>query len=262
MKSRGRIFRTASILGCCLVCMAPVWAKHPKEVPTNIFTPPPADTSTPSFGNKKTASVPHSILDGTEEPHWDIIKSLPDLLPEQNKALNKLQQETQKFNNTTRTQINETQQALKELKAHKDTASKAKVDMTPAIALLNPDGKPYTGPLLEAPEMGTDQSESINDLQSQLDGLKEKVKDSNMKASGLARAILSQDQISELLLMRDGKLVVKTPKTILVDNPSEPTEPTKKSKNKHELASTNAGSRVLRTILSGPAKGLRGLEEI
>jgi hypothetical protein len=259
MKSRGRILRAASILGCCLVCIAPAWAKHSKEVPTNIFTPPPGDTSTPSFGTKKTAAVPNSILDGKDEPHWDIIKSLPDLLPEQNKALSKVQQETQKFNNTTRTQMNEEQQALKELKAHRDSASKSKVDMKPAIAMLNPDGKPYTGPLLEAPEMGTDQSqESINDLLSQIDGLKEKIKDSNMKASGLARAILSQDQLNELVLMRDGKLIVTTPTTIFVDSPSEPT---KKQKNKHELAN-NAGSRVLRTILSGQNKGLRNAQEI
>jgi hypothetical protein len=259
MKSRGRIFRAASILSCYLICVGPAWAKHLKEVPNNIFTPPPADTSLPSFGIKKTASVPNSILDGKDEPHWDIIKSLPDLLPEQNKALNKLQQETQKFNNTTRTQMNEAQQALKELKARRDGAAKSKVDMKPAIALLNPDGKPYTGPLLEAPEMGTDQSqESINDLQTQIDGLKEKIKDSNMKASGLARAILSQDQINELVLMRDGKLTVATPTTIFVDSPSEST---RKPKNKRELAN-NAGSRVLRQILSGPNKGLRNAQEI
>jgi hypothetical protein len=259
MKSRGEIFRAVSILGCCLICIGPAWAKHTREVPTNIFTPPPGDTSTPSFGKKKTASVPNLILDGKDEPHWDIIKSLPDLLPEQNKALNKVQQETQKFNNTTRTQMNEAQQALKELKAQRDAASlKSKVDMKPAIAMLNPDGKPYTGPLLEAPEMGTDQSqESINDLQTQIDGLKEKIKNSNMKGSGLARAILSQDQINELALMRDGKLVVTTPTTIFVDSPSEST----RKQKKHELAN-NAGSRVLRTILSGPNKGLRNAQEI
>ncbi len=262
MNSRGKIFRAASVLSC-LVCLTPALAKHAtKEAPTNIFTPPPADTSTPSFGNKKTAAAPHSILDGSEEPHWDIIKSLPDLLPEQTKALNKLQQETQKFNNVTRTQMNEAQQELKQLKAHRDSLPKSKIDMTPAIAMLNPDGKPYTGPLLEAPEMGTEQSqESIHDVQAQIDGLKERIKDSNMKASGLARAILSQDQLNELALMRDGKLVVTTPRTILVDNPSEPGA---NSRKKHEIASTssNAGSRVLRSILSGSSRGLRGLESI
>ncbi len=79
-----------------------------------------------------------------------------------------------------------------------------------------------------------------------------------MKASGLARAILSQDQINELVLMRDGKLVVATPSTIFVDSPSEST---KKQKNKRELAN-NAGSRVLRQILSTPNKGLRNAQEI
>jgi hypothetical protein len=210
----------------------------------------------PSFNTGKSKTPPASVhlLDGKEEPRWDIVKSLPDLSSDQTKAINKLQQETQKNLSSLRTQMNDAQQELKELKANKGKPHTAETN--PAVAFLNPDGKPYMGPLLGTEEMGMDPNEeSQEDVQAQIDGLKDKIKDYSVKAASQAKAMLTPSQVNELDLMQQGQLVVKTPDNFLVDTPAEPTT---KSKGKRELASSNnAGARMLRSILNETARGIR-----
>ena len=246
------IFKLTPFLGAVVICISPAFAKHAKEgTVTNIFTPPANAVVAPSFNKPKTA--PPKMLDGSEEPRWDIVKTLPDLTPDQLKSLNKLQGETQKGLTSLRTQMNDAQQELKDLKANK---TPVRTGDNPAVALLNPDGKPYMGPLLGTEEMGMDPAEETQeDVQAQIDGLKDKIKEINVRAAAQAKTLLSLDQQNELELMRQGQLVVKTPKNFLVDSPAEPST---KTKGKHELASdSNLGARVLRTILNGTSRGIR-----
>jgi hypothetical protein len=256
------LLKLTPIIGVLVISVSPAMARHQhqKDAPTaNIFTPPAGATMSPTFNKGKTPPTVVKMLDGSEEPRWDIVKTLPDLSGDQSKALNKLQQETQKILNSFRTQMNDAQQELKELKANK--GKQGAQSNNPAVALLNPDGKPYMGPLLGTEEMGMDPNEeSQEDVQALIDGLKQKVKDYNQQAATQAKALLTPAQLSELDLMRQGQLVVTNPENFLVDSPAEPS--TVKHKRDRELASNNAGARVLRSILSETARGIRQSERL
>ncbi|HEY9680828.1 MAG TPA: hypothetical protein V6C86_04530 [Oculatellaceae cyanobacterium] len=254
------LLKLTPLLGVLFVSVAPAWAKHHKDAPaTNIFTPPAAAAIAPTFNKGKTPPAIVKLLDGTEEPRWDIVKTLPDLTNDQTKALNKLQQETQKNLTSFRTQMNDAQQELKELKSNKSKTGTQTAN--PAVAFLNPDGKPYMGPLLGTEEMGMDPNEeSQEDVQAQIDGLKDKIKEYNQQAATQAKALLTQAQLNELDLMRQGQLVVKAPDNFLVDSPAEPS--LAKHKRDRELASNNAGARVLRSILNETARGIRQSQQI
>jgi hypothetical protein len=250
-------------LSVSLFAAVPTWARQDKQPVTNIFSPPANAVVTPSFIVRgKPQPAPVAMLESTEEPRWDTIKSLPDMSQDQTKAINKLQQQTQKTLSGFRTQMNEAQQELNRLKQPKDDKKDAATET--AMQWIYPDGKPFVESVLSFESDPSKQPDSTNpaisradliaETQAEIDELKDKIKDVSVKASGSLKGLLSQAQVNELEMMRTGKLAMDGPPVVLVDQPAAPSVGGKK--RKHDLASINAGSRVFRSILNSAPRGL------
>jgi Spy/CpxP family protein refolding chaperone len=260
MTKRSLLEKTIVLLVGLVIWLSPALAKNSTHPCTDIFTPPADSVSAPSYATNKNTQTKasQSFLDGNDGTRFDILRTLPDLTPDQSKALNKLEQETRKAASEIRDQINEAQKELNALKARQLKSSKS--EPNPAMALLNPDDKSYRDPMLGGDEVSMEQAaESADDVQAQISELKDRIRDLNGKTNMQSKNILTPKQLGELDLMRQGRLVVDTPKTVLVDNPNEPSPNT--AKNKHGSKSTNnSGARLLRTILGGAKLGIRSLE--
>jgi hypothetical protein len=260
--SRNNIFFSAVILlsfgATSLISMVPAQAKH-KEVPvTNIFTPA-ADqfATTPVFvtGNGKPI-----VNKPVEEPRWDNVKALPDIKPEQTKAINKMQEQYNKSMASIRNEINDANQKLKNLKEHKPI--EASTERLPApLGLMTPDGKPYMGPLLGDASLGNMENgeESVDEVQAHIDSLKQEISELNKSNDSQLKATLTADQLGELDLMRQGKLIIKEPKNVLADAHSIPAPGPGNASSAPSSGSQSgsaAGAKILGRVLRSSARSL------
>jgi hypothetical protein len=259
---RNKIFFATAILllfgSISLVSTTPALAKH-KELPVaNIFTPAPDQVATtPVFvsGNGKPI-----VNKPVEEPRWDNVKALPDIKPEQTKAINKMQEQYNKSMASVRNEINDANQKLKNLKEHKPIA--VSTERLPApLGLMTPDGKPYMGPLLGDASLGNMENgeESVDEVQAHIDSLKQEISELNKSNDGQLKATLTADQLGELDLMRQGKLIIKEPKNVLADAHSLPTPGPSNSSSPSapgSQAGNAAGAKILGRVLRSSARSL------
>ncbi|MDR3616317.1 MAG: hypothetical protein P4L53_22345 [Candidatus Obscuribacterales bacterium] len=260
--SRNKFFFFAAILlsfgSVSLISTAPAFAKH-KELPVaNIFTPAANQiATTPVFvsGNGKPI-----VNKPSEEPSWDNVKALPDIKPEQTKTINKMRDQYNKSMASIRNEINDANQKLKNLKEHKPIM--ASTERLPApLGLMTPDGKPYMGPLLGDASLGNMENgeESVDEVQAHIDSLKQEISELNKSNDSQLKATLTADQLGELDLMRQGKLIIKEPKNVLADAHSLPAPGPSNSSSPPTTGSQSgsaAGAKILGRVLRSSAKSL------
>jgi hypothetical protein len=126
------------------------------------------------------------------------------------------------------------------------------------------------GPLLAEPGMSEveQQAESADDVQARIDSLKQEITDINKDSAGQLRKLLTANQIEELNLMRQGKLVLQQPDLIAGgDTGAKPAQPSVansasgKAQNppvKQSGGLDKAGAKVLKTVLRLSEHGLLG----
>jgi hypothetical protein len=260
--SRNHIFFSAAILlSFGATSLLPALAKH-KEVPvTNIFTPAADQVATkPVFvtGNGKPI-----VNKPVEEPRWDNVKALPDIKPEQTKAINKMQEQYNKSMASIRNEINDANQKLKNLKEHKPIEA-ASEHLPAPLGWMTPDGKPYMGPLLGDASLGNMENgeESVDEGQAQqahIDSLKQEISELNKSNDSQLKATLTADQLDELNLMRQGKLIIKEPKNVLADAHSVPTPGpgnVLSAPSSGSQSGSAAGAKILGQVLRSSARSL------
>ena len=258
MSRNSVLFSTVFLLSLSSLSMTPAQAKHKQTPVTNIFTPAPDQVAiTPVFvsGNGKPI-----VNKPAEEPRFDNAKSLPDLKPEQTKAINKLQEQYNKSMASIRNEMNDANQKLKNLKEHKPVVASTEHVPQP-LGLMTPDGRPYMGPLLGDPTMIAMENgeESVDEVQSHIDSLKQEISELNKTGDFQLRGSLNPEQLDELEMMRQGKLVIKEPKNVLADAHSVPSPgPTNSgaptSSSSHSGGA--AGAKILGRVLRSSARSL------
>jgi hypothetical protein len=240
----------------------PALAKH-KDATVNVFSPPPNQIGQiPVFVRNGKPIIAPMNAQGAEEPNWDNAKTLPDVTADQTKAINKLQDSSRKNVAMIRNELATAEQKLKDLKAHKPVQPDPETANS-ALAFLNPDGTRYMGPLLADPSMmdADQQDESVDDVQARVDSLKQEVLDINKSSANQLRTLLSEHQIEELNLMRQGKFILQQPDIIASSGFAG--KPVNATNNKMAMSPSNAGSgddkagkKVLKNVLRTTERAL------
>jgi len=117
------------------------------------------------------------------------------------------------------------------------------------------------GPLLGDASLGNMENgeESVDEVQAHIDSLKQEISELNKSNDSQLKATLTADQLGELDLMRQGKLIIKEPKNVLADahsisaaGPSNSSTPPSSGSQ----SGSAAGAKILGRVLRSSARSL------